>query len=65
MILIELIRRVFKAISHVVLVIRITPHLASLILKYAAYELTSKDFSDLPLRFSINYDWMWRILDLA
>ena len=55
----------FKAISRVVLVVRITPHLASLILEYAAYELTSKDFSNLLLRFSVNYYWLRRVLDLA
>ena len=48
-------RRVFKAMSRVVLVVRVAPHLANFILKYAAYELTSKDFYNLPLRFSVNY----------
>ena len=55
----------FEAISRVVLVVRIAPHLASLILEYAAYELTSEDFGDLPLRFSVNYYWLRRVLDLA
>ena len=65
MILVELVRSVFKAIGYVVLVIRITSHLASFILKYAVYDLTSEDFSNLLLRFSVNHDWLWRILDLS
>ena len=65
MVLMELMRRAFKAISCVVLVVRVASHLASLIFEYAAYELTSEDFNNLPLRFSVNYDWLRRILDLA
>ena len=65
MVLMELVRRAFKAMSHVVLVVGVASHPASLIFEYAAYELTSEDFGDLPLRFSVNYDWLRRILDLA
>ena len=49
-------RRVFKAIGRIILVIRVTSHLASFIFKYAAHDLTSEDLSDLPLRFSVNYN---------
>ena len=63
--LMELMRRVFKAISRIVLVVQITSHLASFVLKRAAHNLTSEDFSYLLLRFSVNYDWLWRILDLS
>ena len=63
--LMELMRCVFEAMGCIVLVVRITSYLASFVLKYAAHDLASEDFSDLPLRFSVNHDWLWRILDLS
>ena len=63
--LIKLVRRVFEAMGRIILVVRVASHPASFIFEYAAHDLTSEDPGNLPLRFSVNYDWLWRILDLA